>query len=323
VKRATGWVLSALAVVVALRAVFRPGTAAAPAVAIEPAAGTGTLAARARSFGNEVAGEIKEDHTTLIAASIAYYAMLAMVPALIAAISIYGLALDPDELADQIDAIADVLPGPAVDIIEDQLTQIVSTSRTGLQVGAILSIVVTLWTASGGTRAMMSGLNIAYDAAQPRPFLTQRAVAYAITLGLIVFVVTAVAVVTFLPAWLANVGLGDAGRDLISWGRWPAIFVAVTLGLGILYRIGPNRPLRSSGWLDPGALLAAVLWMLETVGFSVYVSAFGSFNATYGALGGVIVLLLWFFMSGYIILLGAQVNAVREHRRVRVRAGLA
>jgi membrane protein len=323
VKRAAGWVLSSLAVVVALRALFRRSNVAAPAIVIESAAGPRALRARARDFGSEIAGELKEDHTTLIAASIAYYAMLALVPALIAAISIYGLALDPEELADQIDAIADVLPGPAVDIIEEQLTQIVSTSRTGLQLGAILSILVTLWTASGGTRAMMSGLNIAYDAAQPRPFLAQRAVAFAITLGLIVFVVAAVAVVTFLPAWLANVGLGDAGRNLISWGRWPAVFVAVIVGLGILYRIGPNRPLGRSGWLNPGALVAAVLWMLATIGFSLYVSAFARFNATYGALGGVIVLLLWFFMSGYIILLGAQVNAVREHRRVRGRAGLA
>jgi membrane protein len=335
-SRFLNWLLGGLAVGVAVRAVApnrrppgspedasTPGAATDDTAPAEPPSGVAERWYRheqvqnAQSFAKELGTEIKRDNATLIAASLSYYAMLAIFPALIAAVSIYGLVLDPDTLAETIESFASVLPESVVTIIDDQLTDIVATPRSGLGIGAAVSILVTLWTASGGTKSLIKGLNIAYDVEEHRPFLIQRALAYGITIGLIVFVVGAVALATGLADWL---GLGDAAKRAIEVLRWPALFLVVVLGLGLLYKIAPNRPSGRSRWLNVGALVAAVLWVLATLGFSFYAtSGLNSFNATYGALAGVIVLMLWLFISGFVVLLGAEVNSVLQHRRLRAR----
>jgi membrane protein len=320
VKRLLTWILGAMAAATAVAA-LAPKRDRAPAAPAPDGAAPGTAVAlaaapdaanAAMSFGKRIAAEVKKDNTTMVAAGLAYYAMLAIFPALIAAISIYALVLDPATLTDDLASVAEILPESTYTIIEDQMRQIASSSPSGLGFGVALSILATLWTASGGTKALMKGLNIVYDVDEDRPFLHQRAIAYAMTLGLIVFVVTAASLVTFVPGWLAELGLERETRTLIEWTRWPGIFLVVVLGLGLLYKIAPNRPASRSKWLNPGALVAAVLWVVATLGFSFYTSNLGSFNATYGALGGVVVLLFWFFISGFVILLGAEVNAQLE-----------
>ena len=287
-----------------------PATGAAPSTPASRADG-------AKAFGKELLAEVKDDNTTLIAAGLAYYAMLALFPAMIAAVSIYALVLDPATLRDDLQPVADALPDSAYELVETQLDELTASSRGGLGIGVALSILATLWTASGGTKSLIKGLNVAYDVEDDRPFLVQRGLAYGLTVGLIIFGVAAAATVTFLPAVLGEVGLEDESRRLIEWLRWPAILLIVLLGLGLLYKVAPNRPARRSRWLSPGAAVATGLWVVATVGFSIYASNLGNFNATYGALGGVVVLLLWFFISGFIVLLGAQVNAVLEHRAAR------
>ncbi len=332
--RFINWLLGGLAVGVAVRA-FGPRREPAPAVdgaptppSPEPVADAALTADDskwyenervqvAQGFAKELGHELKRDNTSMIAASLSYYAMLAIFPALIAAISIYALVLDPESLTDTIESFASVLPDNVVDIIDDQLTEIVSSSSGGLGVGAAISILLTLWTASGGTKSLIRGLNIAYDVEEHRPFLIQRAIAYGMTIGLIVFVVAAVALVTVVPAWLDLEGAADAWLKV---ARWPGLFTIVVLGLGLLYKIAPNRPSRRSRWISVGAILAAVLWVVATLGFSFYAtSGLSSFNETYGALAGVVVLMFWLFISGFVILLGAEVNGVLEQRRLRAR----
>jgi membrane protein len=319
-KRWLTWVLAGLASAVAVRA-LAPSREPADEPAISPGADAAVtmprpaavgFRARTRAFGTGLAAEIKKDNTTMIAAGLAYYAMLAVFPALIAAVSIYALILDPATLTDDLRAIAEVLPEDTYSIIEGQLAEITSGSRGTLGFGLAISILATLWTASGGTKSLIKGLNIVYNTEEHRPFLVQRALAYGLTLGFIVFVVTAAALVTFVPALLGEIGLEAESRRLIEWSRWPMIFVTVVLGLGFLYKVAPNRPSRQTKWLSGGAVAAAVLWVLATVGFSLYANRLGDFNATYGALGAVVVLLLWFFISGLVILLGAEVNAQLE-----------
>lgn len=324
-KRWLNWVLAGLASAVAVRALaprreIADETAPTPGgdVAVSmPQPAPVDVRAKAQSFGKALAAEIKKDNTTMIAAGLAYYAMLAVVPALIAAISIYALILDPATLTNDLRGVRDAVPESTYRLIEDQLTQITAGSRGALGFGVGFSILATLWTASGGTKSLMKGLNIVYDVEEQRPFLIQRAIAYGMTVGLIVFVVAAASLVTFVPAWLGEIGLESASRRLIEWLRWPGIFVIVVLGLGLLYKVAPNRPARRSKWLSPGAVTAAVLWVLATLGFSVYTTSLGDFNATYGALGGVVVLLFWFFISGFVILLGAEVNAIVEKHRAQ------
>ncbi|MDJ0925476.1 MAG: YihY/virulence factor BrkB family protein [Acidimicrobiia bacterium] len=268
------------------------------------------------SVTKAVIGRLREHHMPMIAGSLSYYAFLALFPAAIAAVSIYGLILDPADLATQIEEISSALPEETARFIEVQLTEVVEASGSGLGFTAVISIIIALWSASAGTKALITGIDIAYETPENRPFIVLRGMAFAITIGLIIFITAAASAVTFLPDLMSEIGAGDATRRFIEVGRWPIIFIAVIGGLGLLYKIAPNRPAAMSPWVSIGALAVAVLWLLATVGFSLYANNLGSFNATYGALTGIIVLLLWFFMSGLIVLTGAELNAELEARNL-------
>ncbi len=267
------------------------------------------------SVAKAVVGRLREHHMPIIAGSLSYYAFLALFPAAIAAVSIYGLVLDPADLTAQIESIAEALPEETATFISTQLESIVESSDSGLGVAAVLSILAALWSASAGTRALIVGIDIAYETPENRPFVVLRGLALIITIGLIGFVATAASAVTFLPGLLDAVGADDL-IGLVEYGRWPVIFVMVIVGLGLLYKIAPNRPAAKSPWISVGALVVAVLWLLATVGFSIFANNVPSLGATYGALSSVFVLLLWFFMSGLIVLTGAELNAELESRNL-------
>ncbi len=179
-----------------------------------------------------------------------------------------------------------------------------------------IGIAVALFSASAGTKSLIAGINIAYGETETRPFLKLRGIAFVLTIGIVVFIVTASALVTFLPGLLTDAGLGSGWGRAVSIARWPAIFVFVVIGLGVFYKVGPNRAASRTPLLSIGAITAAVLWLLVTVGFSFYANNFGRFNETYGTLGGVVVLLLWFFLSGLMVLLGAELNDELEERGI-------
>ena len=321
-KKYLNWVLGALAAVTAVAA-LRPrpqeGTqevAAAPAAAVpdEPRWYSEPL-----SVAKAVIARLREHLMPMIAGSLSYYAFLAVFPAAIAAISIYGLVLDPADLTTQIESITEALPETTALFISTQLESIVESSESGLGFAAVISILVALWSASAGTKALIMGIDIAYETPENRSFVVLRGMALGITVGLIVFIGAAASAVTFLPHLLDAVGADDF-IDLVQYGRWPIIFILVIAGLGLLYKIAPNRPASKSPWISVGALMVAVLWLLATLGFSVYFNRAPSLGATYGTLSGVIVLLLWFFMSGLIVLAGAELNAELEARNLAHRS---
>lgn len=261
--------------------------------------------------------EVQRDETVIVAAAIAFYAMLALLPAATATVSIYGLVLDPSDVADQVETITDVLPDSVDFAVTSQIENLATTPDTGLSIGFAVSALGALWVASGGTRALLHGIHIVYNVEERRPWAVQRAIAYGLTLAFIVFSAGTIAVVTFLPGWLEDLGFEQTGVTLVQIARWPVIFVLVVAGLSLLYRIGPNRPSTTDDLLLPGAITAAVVWMLATVGLSVYTgTGLSSFDVgTYGILVYAVVLLVWFFASGFAILLGAEVNATLESNR--------
>jgi membrane protein len=320
-KRYLNWVLAALAAATAVAA-LRPRRQETGVITPAAAAVSADTAKPARwydeplSITKAVIGRIRGHNIPIIAGSLSYYAFLAIFPALIAAISIYGLVLDPSNLADQIESITSALPDTMNAFISQELTNIVKTSESGLGFTAVLGILGALWSASAGTKALMTGIDIAYATPEDRPFIILRGMALGITVGLIAFVAAAASAVTFLPKVLDSVGAGSLTR-FVEYGRWPAIFVIVIVGLGLLYKIAPNRPASRSPWISVGAVVVAVLWMLTTLGFSIYANNASSLDtATLGTAAGVIVLLLWFFLSGLIVLLGAELNAELEARRL-------
>ena len=291
-KRPLDIFLGTLAVGVAVRALLRVDQIrpASESTQIRPALPP-TRKQWAGNLLRTIRKEIRQDDTVMIAAALAFYAMLALAPAAIAAISIFGLILDPAELADQIKMITDVLPESAEALVSEEIQSLAEAPTAGLGIGLAASLFGVLWVVSGGTRSLLHGVNIVYNVEERRPWLVQRAIAYGLTLGLIVFGVGTVALVTFLPGWLDDLGFGSTGVDIIQIARWPAIFLFVVMGLALLYRIGPHRPRSSNRLLYPGAITAAVLWLIATAGFSIYTaSGFSSFDIdTYGTLVSVVV----------------------------------
>jgi len=295
----------------------RPTEPAGTATLPHPSGPTADLLARtkpARTYLQRLTSEIRDDNVTLVSGSMAYYGMLALFPALIAAVSIYGLVLDPEDLTEQLEGLAEVLPGPAADLVIDQLVTISDSSATGLGFGAIVAILIALYTASAGMRALVKGMNIAYDVGEDRSWARVRVLAYAMTGGAIVAFVSALTIIIFLPGWLQSAGIGGGGAlaDILVL---PLAFLVVLVGLNFLYRVAPSRHPKHAGWASAGSLVAATVWVLATVGLSIYLASFSNLNATYGTLTGVIVLLLWFFLTGFAILLGAEVNALTEQSR--------
>lgn len=247
--------------------------AAAPPAAAPLSRGHAVATAR-RTF-LAVMGRMKEHGTIVLAAGLSYYALLAAFPAAIAAVSIYGLVSDPAVLQTELTEFTAALPTETAEFVQAQLEDIVTSSSSSLGLATGISIAAALWSASAGTKALITGINLAYGHTETRSFLALRGSALLVTLGIIVFGIGSLGAVGFLPQLLDAVGLESATANLISVLRWPVVILIVILGLGALYKLAPNRPWHMTRWISVGAVVAAGVWMLATLGLSVYVNNFG------------------------------------------------
>ncbi|MBA3574063.1 MAG: YihY/virulence factor BrkB family protein [Pseudonocardiales bacterium] len=261
--------------------------------------------------------ESSADNVPMLAGGVAFFAFLAVFPALIAALTLYGLLADPAQVAQQVQNIAAALPRSAQPLLTEQLTSVTQTSGGALTAGLVISLLAALWSASSGTGNLITAVNLAYDEEESRGFVKLRATALGLTLGGIVFVLLTLTLVAVVPVALDNLGLGVVGRVVAQVVRWVLLVGVVVVGLAVVYRVAPDRASPRFRWVSAGALVATVLWIIGSVAFSLYVNFFGNYNKTYGALAGVIVLMLWLFLTTYIVLLGAEINAESERQTVR------
>jgi membrane protein len=257
---------------------------------------------------------VSRDNLGMVAASVAFYSLLALFPAIAALISIYGLLANPSEVAQQFAAIHSVMPDEVYRLVDGQMRDLASHPAGTLGAGLAGAILLSVWSATRGTKALIAALNIAYDEHETRGLLRLNALAFGMTLFLVVLGVVAVALVVALPIALDFVGLGSVTDTLVRWLRWPALAALVLITLAVLYRYGPARRQARWQWVSWGSVFAVVLWLAASGLFSLYVSEFGNYNATYGSVGAVIVLLMWLFISGFVVMLGAQVNAEMERQ---------
>jgi membrane protein len=261
--------------------------------------------------------EVKEDNVSIVAAGVAYYSFLAIFPALTALVFLWGLVADPGDIDRQLASFAGVLPGDAQQMLHDQLTRLASQSHGSLGIGALASLAVALWSAGNGIGALITALNIAYDQQETRGFFRLTGLRLLLTVGGIVFVLVALGAVVVVPALFSWLGLSGIGADLVRWLRWPFLAAAVLGGLAVLYHVGASRTRPRWRWVSPGAVVATVLWLLGSVGFSFYVSHFGKYNQTYGSVGAIVILLTWFLLSAYVVILGAELNGELERQTVK------
>lgn len=260
--------------------------------------------------------ELKKDNLSIVAAGVAFYIFLGLIPAFGALISIWGLVADPATIQQQIDSMGGFLPQDVIKLLDEQMSRIASES-TGATLGAILGILLALWSGAKAMKAVMMALNITYEEDETRGFLRLNLSALALTLAGIAGFMLAIGFIVGLPLVLGKVGLDSTATAIVTIVRWPLLAIFAMLGLGILYRYAPDRDPARWRWVSWGAFLATVVWLAVSAGFSFYVSNFGNYNKTYGSLGAVVVVLLWFLISAYVVLLGAELNAEMEHQTER------
>ena len=260
---------------------------------------------------------IGEDRVLAEAASVTYYSLLAIFPAIAALISIYGLIADPADIGKHLNAIAGVMPEGGVKIISDQIHALTSAPKKGLGLGVVIGLLTSLWSANAGIKSLFDALNAVYEEKETRSFFHLTWLSLAFTLGALVFVIAALFAVVAVPAILKFVGLGAVGDFLLSVGRWPALLLGIMLFLALTYRYGPSRTTAKWRWVSWGSAFAGVFWIIGSLGFSWYAANFGNYNKTYGSLGAAVGFMTWIWISTIIVLVGAELNAEMEHQTAR------
>lgn len=269
-----------------------------------------------KEVGKRVFKQIGQDQLMFLSAGVAFYAMLALVPLMVALVSIYGLAFDASDVANQVTRLRGVIPPEALGMIQDQLTRVANnTGAAGF--GTVFGILVALWSGSKAFDAIMIGTNFVYQEKDDRGFLEKKGTSLALTLGTVLVVTLTLLFTMIAPVILRQLQLEGASAFFFHVLGWPLVLAVLSLWLAVIYRYGPCRKAAKWRWLNVGAIIAALVFMLASGLFSLYVSNFGSYNESYGALGGIMVMLLWLYMGGFSALLGAEINAELEHQTVR------
>lgn len=261
--------------------------------------------------------EIGDDRVVSIAAGVTYYGLLAIFPAIAALVSIFGLFADTAVLGERLETMSAVMPAGAIEVIEDQLKRLASHGEQTLGFTFVTGLLISLWSANAGMKAMFDALNIVYDETEKRSFIRLNAVSLLFTFGAILLIVVAIATVVVLPVALKFVGLERQTEFLLTVLRWPAIFVVVAFAIALIYRHGPSREKAKWRWLTLGSIVASLLWLGVSMLFSWYAANFGKYNETYGSLGAVVGFMVWIWLSSIVILLGAELDAEMEHQTAR------
>jgi membrane protein len=252
--------------------------------------------------------DIKHDAVGLLAAGVAFYALLALVPTLVALVSLYGLVADPSDIERTVDDLLAAAPTEVQDLVRSQLSAIVESSASGLKVGALAGLAAALWSASSGMKHLMTAVNRGYHQTETRGYVKLRGTSLVLTVGLMVLGAAALFGLVIGPQALDRHGATGVARDVLMVARWPLLGAVIVVGLAILYRFAPDHDEPRWSWASAGAVVAAAVWLLSSLGFTLYTANFGKYNETYGALGAVVVVMLWLYIGAFAVIAGAELN---------------
>jgi membrane protein len=256
--------------------------------------------------------EIISDRISLVAAGCAFYATLALFPAITMLISVYGLVFDPTTVEPQLQVVRELLPPAAFTLIADRVHTLVSQGKATLGFSLLISTAIALWSSSTGTKAMLSALNMAYEEQERRTFLRFQATGLSMTLCGILGAVLALVILVFLPVAIEFLGLDAYAKAVVRIASFAMLIVFVITSLSLLYYFGPSRRSAKWHWVTPGSLIATLLWLVASILFSLYVGHIASYDTSYGPLGAIAGVMMWFWVSAYAVLLGAELNAELE-----------
>jgi membrane protein len=264
------------------------------------------------SVARRVKDDVAADNLSMIAAGAAFFGLLALFPALAAAVALYGLFTDPTTVSAHLDLLSGFVPAEGRMVLDEQLQRITAATPTTLGVGAVVALLLGLWSSAKGVKSLMSALNIVYHEKESRGFIKLNLTALLLTLAMLLVVPLSLAAVAVLPALIDRLPLPDLVVTAARWLRWPLI-AAVSVGaMAMLYRFGPAHSRPRAAWPWRGAIVATVLWLIASALFSWYVSSFGSYNETYGSVAAIAVMMMWFWLSAFAVLIGGEVNVELE-----------
>jgi membrane protein len=275
------------------------------------------IAGRWKDLFLRVYNGISEDRIFANAAGVTFYSLLALFPGIAALVSIYGLFADPSTIVGHLDTMSGFAPGGAIDVLREQLTRLAAEGKRTLGVGFLVGLVISLWSANSGIKALFDGLNAVYEETEKRSFIKLNAVTLSFTIGTTGFLLIALACVVALPVILNYFPASGLTGLLLRIARWPILLVLVAFGLTSIYRFGPSRSEPRWQSITWGSAFAAILWLVASALFSWYAANFGNFNKTYGSLGAIIGFMTWMWLSIIVVLMGAKLNAELEHQTTR------
>lgn len=260
------------------------------------------------------AGIFSEERVSLVAAGVTYYLLLAVFPALAVMVALYGFVADPSDITDHIEFLATVVPSGLLEIISGQLQSLATQDSSAQGLAFIAGLLIAFWSANNGIKALFEVMNLAYGETEKRGFLALNAITLAFTLGAFVMAISLITGVAVVPAVLSLLRLSGGSDTMVSLVRWPILLLVIAIGISLLYRLGPSREKAKLRWLNWGAVVATLVWLITSFLFSIYVERYADYNATYGTLGALIASLVWMWISIVILILGAKLNAELEHQ---------
>lgn len=261
-----------------------------------------------------VKDDLSKNRVVAVAAGIAFYALLAIFPAIAALVALYGLFANPATVGQHLDTLGSFIPGSGMDLIRNQIDHVIAQGNQTLGLTFIIGLAASLWSSNAGTKALFDALNVVYEERERRNFFRLNAASLLFTFASIIFLLTAIGALVVLPAVLGFIGLGGIAETLLKLLRWPLLFGAIVLALAFVYRYGPSREKPQWRWVTPGSVAAALIWIAASILFSWYAESFGNYNKTYGSLGAVIIFMTWIWISALAVLIGAELDAEMEHQ---------
>jgi membrane protein len=260
---------------------------------------------------------LQEDRLLALAAGVAFYSLVALFPAIAAGVSSYALFADPATVGKHVAIAADIVPAGVLDIIGQEISRIAAKSDGRLTFGFLLGLSIALWSANAGMKAIFDALNVIYDEDEKRGLISLNLMALFFTVCAIAGAGLAIALVVVFPLLLAAFNLTSFDHPIVGYLRWPVLFVLLIFGLAVLYRYGPSRRRAKWRWISVGSIFAALAWLAVSSLFSWYLGNFANYNVTYGALGAVVGLMMWMWLSLVVVLVGAELNSEIEHQTAR------
>ena len=259
-----------------------------------------------------VKDQIGKNNVIIISAGIAFFGCLAIFPGIMALVSIFGLTMDPQLIDEQLSKISSMVPEEVYGIIEKRVENFINTTGNTLGLGTAFGILFGIWSANKGTKSLFTGVDIAYRSKSHRGLIKQNALTLLFTFGAIILLIFSVILIVAVPALVDKIGLPTNLQNIIGWMRWLIMGLISVFCISLVYIFAPVRPRQRVKWVLTGALVATILWLFASWGFSYFISNFGNYGEIYGSLSAVVVLMLWLYLTSLIILLGAELNSEIE-----------